>query len=229
MKGFFLVALLILGVSLIPLSAATSAGSGDENLSENGMGSAGVNINFDLSSEDNSSWVVGFTNDVTGLNNNGTSVTPLASDDVALKIDGTSGTLKENLYVYWIIKGGQQLDITLEADGALKEDSESGEPDGGAETEPEPEHMNWMVSWKSSASGSEDTSGQSLGTIALYKEESDPNVYTTAQPVFERSVLDQSLETGSAQLTITTQDITDVAPVNYSANLTLKITPVETV
>ena len=49
MKGFFLVALLILGVSLIPLSAATSAGSGDENLSENGMGSAGVNINFDLS------------------------------------------------------------------------------------------------------------------------------------------------------------------------------------
>ena len=226
MKGFFLVALLILGVSLIPLSAATSAGSGDENLSENGMGSAGVNINFDLSSEDNSSWAVGFTNDVTGLNNNGTSVTPLASDDVALKIDDTSGTLKENLYVYWIIKGGQQLDITLEADGALKEVAESGEPEGGAETELE--YMNWMVSWKSSTSGSEGTVDQSLGTTDLYKEESDTNVYTTAQPVFERSVLDQSLETGSAQLIITTQDITDVAPVNYSANLTLKITPVET-
>ena len=225
MKGFFLVALLILGVSLIPLSAATSAGSGDESLSENGMGSAGVNINFDLSSEDNSSWEIGFTDNVEGLKNNGTIVTPLASEDVALKIgEGTSGTLKENLYVYWIIKGGQQLEITLEADGALKEVHESGETDGGAETEPE--HMNWMVSWKSSASGSEDTAEQSLGT--LYKEESDTNVYTTAKSVFNRSALDQSLETGSAQLIITTQDITDVAPVNYSANLTLKITPVET-
>ena len=223
MKGFFLVALLILGVSLIPLSAATSAGSGDENLSENGMGSAGVNINFDLSAEDNSSWEIGFTDNVEGLKNNGTIVTPLASEDVALKIgEGTSGTLKENLYVYWIIKGGQQLEITLEADGALKEVAES----GGAETEPE--HMNWMVSWKSSASGSEGTADQSLGTTDLYKENADVNVYTKTQPVFERSVLDQSLETGSAQLIITTQDITDVAPVNYSANLTLKITPVET-
>lgn len=227
MKGFFLVALLILGVSLIPLSAATSAGSGDESLSENGMGSAGVNINFDLSSEDNSSWEIGFTDNVEGLKNNGTIVTPLASEDVALKIgEGTSGTLKENLYVYWIIKGGQQLEITLEADGALKEVHESGETDGGAETEPE--HMNWMVSWKSSASGSEGTADQSLGTTDLYKENADVNVYTKTQPVFDRSALDQSLETGSAQLIITTQDITDVAPVNYSANLTLKITPVET-
>ena len=226
MKKTVFVLFLVLSFIIIPLSAATSAGSGDENLSENGMGSAGVNINFDLSAEDNSSWEIGFTDNVEGLKNNGTIVTPLASEDVALKIgEGTSGTLKENLYVYWIIKGGQQLEITLEADGALKEVAESGGADGGAETEPE--HMNWMVSWKSSASGSEGTADQSLGTTDPYKEGSDTNVYTKTQPVFERSVLDQSLETGSAQLIITTQDITDVAPVNYSANLTLKITPVE--
>lgn len=226
MKGFFLVALLILGVSLIPLTAATSAGSGDENLSENGMGSAGVNINFDLSSEDNSSWEIGFTDNVEGLKNNGTIVTPLASEDVALKIgEGTSGTLKENLYVYWIIKGGQQLEITLEADGALKEVAESG---GAAEvSEDDSAYMNWKIEWDSSSSGSEEKAEQTLGDTELY--ENNPYIdYQTASPVFTRTNPDKSLETGFTQLFITTQDITDVAPVNYSANLTLKITPVET-
>lgn len=226
MKKTVFVLFLVLSFIIIPLTAATSAGSGDENLSENGMGSAGVNINFDLSSEDNSSWEIGFTDNVEGLKNNGTTVDPLTSEDVALKIgEGTSGILSNDLYVYWIFKGGQELEITLEADGALKEVAESG---GAAEvSEDDSAYMNWKIEWDSSSSGSEEKAKQTLGDIELYKNKPDA-VYQTASPVFTRTNPDKSLETGFTQLSITTQDITDVAPVNYSANLTLNITPVET-
>lgn len=216
--------LLILCLSIIQLSAATSNDS--ETAAGNGD-SAGVTIGFDLSSSGNNNfWEIGFTDNVEGLKNNGTIVTPLVSENVALKIgEGTSGTLKENLYVYWIIKGGQQLEITLEADGALKEVAESG---GAAEvSEDDFAYMNWKIEWDSSSSGSEEKAKQTLGDTDLYENNPDA-VYQTASPVFTRTNPDKSLETGFTQLSITTQDITDVAPVNYSANLTLNITPVET-
>lgn len=216
--------LLILCLSIIQLSAATSNDS--ETVAGNGD-SAGVTIGFDLSSSGNNNfWEIGFTDNVEGLKNNGTIVTPLVSENVALKIgEGTSGTLKENLYVYWIIKGGQQLEITLEADGALKEVAESG---GAAEvSEDDFAYINWKIEWDSSSSGSEEKAKQTLGDTELYENNPDA-VYQTASPVFTRTNPDKSLETGFTQLSITTQDITDVAPVNYSANLTLNITPVET-
>lgn len=216
--------LLILCLSIIQLSAATSNDS--ETAAGNGD-SAGVTIGFDLSSSgSNNFWEIGFTDNVEGLKNNGTIVTPLASENVALKIgEGTSGILSNDLYVYWIFKGGQELKITLQADGALKEVAESG---GAAEvSEDDSAYMNWKIEWDSFSSGSEEKAKQTLGDTELY--ENNPGaVYQVASPVFTRTNPDKSLETGFTQLSITTQDITDVAPVNYSANLTLKITPVET-
>lgn len=180
---------------------------------------ANVKVNFDLgATSGNNTWEIGFTDNVDNLSNG--SVEHLTSEDVALVINGNHGELPAGkpLYVYWIITGGQKLKIELSASGELK-----GTPAGGNE-----ESMNWKVTWNSSESGSgnSDTGGQTLGNIAEYNEDSPSANYTSPQRVFTRNVLDQSLEYGSAELKIETQDITDVIPASYSAELTLNISPI---
>ena len=180
---------------------------------------ANVKVNFDLgATSGNNTWDIGFTDNVDNLSNG--SVEHLTAEDVALVINGNHGELPAGkpLYVYWIITGGQKLKIELSASGELK-----GTPAGGNE-----ESMNWKVTWNSSESGSgnSDTGGQTLGNTDEYNEDSPSANYTSRQKVFTRNVLDQSLEYGSAELTIETQDITAVIPASYSADLILNISPI---
>ena len=179
-----------------------------------------VEIKFDLTGTGgNSTWEIGFASDVTNLEESET-VTHAVSP-IALGLIENHGGLVNNLYVYWIIKGGQKLNITLSADGPLEGTYQEGESTSSTE------YMNWEVSWTPSVSGDEQVSEKSvLGTAAPYNTNGQDAVVYTAKPVFTRKELDTSREVGSALLTITTQDIDGVKPASYAANLTLTISPV---
>ena len=201
--------LTILSAFLFPVFAITS----DEGTKLDGPKTADVEIRFDLTADgENSTWTIGFTDDISNLENNNT-VEPLQTDSVPLSLEGTRGTLGENnLYVYWIITGGQPLNITLSADKALNDVASN--------------FMNWKIEWDSSESGSEDKTRQTLGTEDVYDEEKQAGVnYSNPLPVFSRSVPSGSFESGYADLTITTQDISTVDPANYAAKLILTISP----
>lgn len=192
--------------------------SGDSQLEKAETDS--VEIKFDLTKDGgNSTWKIGFASDVTNLkeSENVTNADP----SIALGLIENHGGLVKNLYVYWIIKGGQKLNITLSADGPLKGTYQE---DGSTSST---EYMNWKVSWTPSVSGDRPVLGESvLGTTDPYNISGQDAVDYTAKPVFTREELDTSREVDSALLTITTQDIDGVKPASYAANLTLTISPV---
>ncbi len=207
--------LAVCGFFLIPVFAEQSGNQLDKPAEDR------VEIKFDLTGTGgNSTWEIGFASDVTNLKKSET-VTHAVSP-IALGLIENHGGLVNNLYVYWIIKGGQKLNITLSADGPLEGTYQEGESTSSTE------YMNWEVSWTPSVSGDEPVSGESvLGTTDPYNiSEQDAVDYNTAKPVFTREVLDTSREVDSALLTITTQDIDGVKPASYAANLTLTISPV---
>lgn len=218
MKKFISI-ITIIGLCMIPLFAEVSADGDKLGSGENGT--ATVDIKFDLTSDENSKWQIGFTDNIDGLDNN--TVTPLSSGEVELSINGKQGTLGEKkLYVYWIIAGGQPLKITLGAKGPL---TGTYQQDAGSQSSTE--YMNWKVEWTPLASGKEASSGKTvLGTTNSYNS-GQIGVDYTAKPVFTREVLDSSREVGSAQLDIETQNIDDVKPVSYGSTLTLTIAPVD--
>ena len=200
--------LTILSAFLIPVFAITS----DEGTKLDGPKTADVEIRFDLTADgENSTWTIGFTDDISNLEKNNT-VEPLQTGSVPLSLEGTRGTLGENnLYVYWIITGGQPLNITLSADKALNDVASN--------------YMNWEIGWNSSESGSEEKPRQTLGTQSEYTENQEGVNYSHPLPVFSRSVPSGSFESGSAELSIKTQDISGVTPSSYAANLILTISP----
>lgn len=211
-----LIALLaVCGLFLFPVFAEIS---GDSQLEKAETDS--VEIKFDLTKDGgNSTWKIGFASDVTNLkeSENVTNADP----SIALGLIENHGGLVKNLYVYWIIKGGQKLNITLSADGPLKGTYQE---DGSTSST---EYMNWKVSWTPSVSGAGSVPEKSvLGTTAPYNTSGQDAGDYTAKPVFTREELDTSREVDSALLTITTQDIDGVKPASYAANLTLTISPV---
>ena len=82
---------------------------------------------------------------------------------------------------------------------------------------------------KKNANGTlvEEDTEVTLGSVAAYSEEQTVD-YTTAKSVFDRSATISASEKGLVPLTITTQDVSDAATVEYSSSLTLTIEPVET-
>lgn len=214
----FIAIITIIGLCMIPMFAEVSADGDKLDSGENGT--ATVDIKFDLTSNANSTWKIGFASDVSSLETNET-VTDADSSITLDLIENHGGLNNRNLYVYWIIKGGQPLKITLEAEGPLEGTYKENESSTSTE------YMNWEVEWTPLVSDEETSSGKSvLGTTNSYNS-GQSGVDYTAKPVFTREVLDSSREVGSAQLAITTQDIDDVKPVSYGSTLTLTIAPVD--
>ena len=212
-----IVLLAVCGLFLFPVFAEIS---GDIQLEKAETDS--VEIKFDLTKDGgNSTWKIGFASDVTNLKESET-VTHVDSAIALDLIENHGGLDNKNLYVYWIIKGGQKLNITLQAEGPLEGPYQEDESTSSTE------YMNWKVSWTPSVSGDEPVSGESvLGTTDPYNISGQDAVdYKTAKPVFTREELDTSREVGSALLTITTQDIDRVKPASYAADLILTISPV---
>ena len=219
MKKFISI-ITIIGLCMIPLFAEVSANGNKLDSGENGT--ATVDIKFDLTSNENSTWKIGFASDVSSLETNET--VTAANSSITLDLienENHGGLNNKNLYVYWIIKGGQPLKITLEAEGPLEGTYKENESSTSTE------YMNWEVEWTPLVSGEETSSGKSvLGTTNSYNS-GQSGVDYTAKPVFTREVLDSSREVGSAQLDIETQNIDDVKPVSYGSTLTLTIAPVD--
>ena len=173
-----------------------------------------VTFNLGDGEDSESSWRIGITTDVTNLKSE--QITDI--DSIALTLqDNNTGKPTGKIYVYWIVKGGQKLKVSLKADGGpLKDDVNTNTID-------------WSTTWTStgdSASSTNQGQAQSLGGIPSGEDAIASEKYSAEQIVFDRSVPQTSVETGSAELTIVTEDVTDKAPVSYSSQLTLVVSPV---
>lgn len=173
-----------------------------------------VTFNLGDGEDSESSWRIGITTDVTNLESE--QITDINSIALALQDDNT-GKPAGKIYIYWIVKGGQKLKVSLKADGGPLEDQ--------AKTDT----IDWSTTWTStgdSVSSANPGQAQSLGGIPSGEETVAAEKYENEQIVFDRSVPKTSVETGSAELTIVTDDVTDKAPVSYSSQLTLVVSPV---
>lgn len=175
-----------------------------------------IDVTFDLGDgeDSESSWKIGLTSDVSTLKEE--NVTDLTSVVLGLQDDNT-GKPDGNVYLYWIIKGGQKLKIALNAEGAL-----SG---GSGKT------IDWTTSWTSvgdSTSSSNSGSVQSLGGIPSQDTPViEKEAYTAKKIVFDRTVPTKSVEIGNAALTIVTENVEEKFPASYSSNLTVSVSPAQ--
>ena len=210
-KMIVMFAFLIAFMSCIYAADPLIEGSGKLALSDKAVP---VTFNLGDGEGSESSWRIGITTDVTNLKNE--QITDIDSIALALQDDNT-GKPTGKIYVYWIVKGGQKLKVSLKADGGPLEDQ--------AKTDT----IDWSTTWTSTGDSTSSTNQglqQSLGGIPAGEEVIAEEKYTTERIVFDRSVPKTSVETGSAEITIVTDDVTDKAPVSYSAQLTLVVSPV---
>ena len=113
----------------------------------------------------------------------------------------------EPVYVYWIIKGGQELKISLSAGGALT----STTVDSG-------ETINWKIDWRD-----KEGAPQTIGTNTAEDESADysaKNVHTRKKG--EDGTMNSG-DYGSVKLEISTEDFSDKKAESYQAKLILTI------
>ena len=184
---------------------------------------ATVPVIFDLGENGNVKWEIGFTNVTSEENLSYGNGTPATSIDLILDESTMTGRINDAspVAVYWILTGGQKVRISLAAEGAMK----------GTGSDSVTHYINWETRWnpKKNANGTlvEEDTKVTLGSVAAYSEEQTVD-YTTDKSVFDRSATISASEKGLVPLTITTQDVSDAATVEYSSSLTLTIEPVET-
>lgn len=191
---------LVLLVSTMALFAAPTEGT----LGKEVVSLGEVPVTFDLSK--GTTYYVGFATETTNIESGDVSGIK-DTNAITLKLDDTKskGILDGNLYVYWVVSGGQPLKIELEAGGALSGETES-------------ENINWKTTW----------GDKSLGGNKVYSDGSEvlETAYTNEQIVFDRTTVKQAVERGYAQLSIETQDVSEVVPDSYVGSLQLIITPI---
>ena len=211
MKKVLLVSICML-MALFSMNAVPLI-SGSGNLADKDTKT--IDVTFDLGDgeDSESSWKIGLTSDVSTLEEE--NVTDLTSVVLGLQDDNT-GKPDGNVYLYWIIKGGQKLKIALNAVGALS---------GGSGNT-----IDWRTSWTSvgdATSSSNSGSPQSLGGIPSQDTPVIEEAYTTEKIVFDRTVPTKSVEIGNAALTIVTENVEEKFPASYSSKLTVFVSPVE--
>ena len=219
MKKILLLAFVLI-MAMTAVYAANGQASGETAI-ETGQ-STTVPVKFDLGENGNVKWEIGFTNETSEKNLSYGNVKSATSIDLVLDENTMTGGINDEspVAVYWILTGGQKVRISLAAEGAMK----------GTDSKSATHYINWETSWtpKKNADGAlaEDTEvtlGSNAASLA-----GQPVDYTTAKSVFDRSATVSASEKGLVPLTITTQDVSDAATVEYSSSLTLKIEPVET-
>lgn len=219
MKKILLLAFVLI-MAMTAVYAADSNASGETAIKT--AQSATVPVTFNLGENGNVKWEIGFTNVTSEENLSYGNVTPATSIDLVLNENTMTGGINDEslVAVYWILTGGQKVRISLAAEGAMK----------GTDSASATHFINWETSWtpKKNADGAltNDTK-VTLGSKDAYSEGQSVD-YTTAKSVFDRSATISASEKGLVPLTITTQDVSDAATVEYSSSLTLKIEPVET-
>lgn len=185
---------LIMLLAVGMLSAATSV-----TLGEKSEGAALINVVLPLKSGEGFEYVtVGFTNTSVSTKTSGVfdTVTPLASGEVELTPDGdNTASITSGLYAYWQIRTKDTVSVSLSKEKALT----------GAETNNE-------INWK----------------ITANEDIQDMDEYTTTRAItlVDAWTKDASntINQGSAQITIDTDDYSGKPTDDYSANLVLKVT-----
>ena len=187
-------------------SASPATGVPGSVNSDDGGGntSATATVTLDLSGSEDAAnyWEIGFTTaDVT------TADSPKSLPSTAMILSDGKMTAEDdgNVWVYWIIKGGQKVNISLAADGALKDLGDN--------------KIDWNVIWED-----EEGTDQIIGPETLSAEDSDPDVtvYTTAKNVHTRTSSTGG-DYGAVQLEFITEDFTAAVAGKYEATLTLTI------
>ena len=205
MKKILIIMLsLLLACSIVWAEEGT--GSDHSENSDDKEGQATALVTLDLSGSEGAAnyWEIGFTTaDVTSAES------PESLPSTAMILSDGKMTAEDDgkVWVYWIIKGGQKVNISLAADGALKDLGDN--------------KIDWNVIWED-----EEGTDQIIGPETLSAEDSDPDVtvYTTAKNVHTRTSSTGG-DYGAVQLEFITEDFTAAAAGKYEATLTLTIEP----
>lgn len=185
-------------------SPATGVPGSVNSDDEGGNTQATATVTLDLSGSEGAAnyWEIGFTTaDVTSAES------PESLPSTAMILSDGKMTAEDDgkVWVYWIIKGGQKVNISLAADGALRYLDDN--------------KIDWNVTWVD-----EEDTDQIIGPETLSAEDSDPevSVYTTAKNVHTRTSSTGG-DYGAVQLDFITEDFTAAVAGKYEATLTLKI------
>lgn len=206
MKKILIIMLSLLLACSIVWAEEGKAGSDHSENSGDKDGKATALVTLDLSGGSSSAnyWEIGFSSEEV---KSATSPTPLPSTALKLSDGEMRAEDDEPVYVYWIIKGGQELKISLSADGALT----STTADSG-------ETINWKIDW----TDKEDTP-QTIGTNTAEDESADysaKNVHTRKKG--EDGTMNSG-DYGSVKLEISTEDFSNKKAESYQAKLILTI------
>lgn len=172
-----------------------------------------VNLNLasGQGSEDNSLYLIGFTNNVSDIR--ATTTTKTGTSNFAMTFDPeyNKGKLSDNAYIYWVLKGPDKLNITFSTSPTMAADP----ADLADSSKPE---IIWFTKTKvGSLNGSDD-----------YGTESDvKNNGTETTMIYNRADAKNSqgyVDYGYVPFTIETESLADKPAVNYSGTLYLKVT-----
>ena len=204
----FLIIMLSLLFACSAVFAAEGTGS-DKGTAGDKTGEATALVTLDLSGGTSSTnyWEIGFSSEA--VNSATSPTTPLKTTSLVLSENDMTAKDDDKVFVYWIIKGGQELKISLSASGALESTSDS---------------IHWQISWDD-----EDTvdGKKTIGpdvTSAL--NDVQETVYTTEQNIHTRVKEGETLaagDYGSVSLDISTEDFSNKKAENYQATLILTI------
>ena len=201
--------ILIIMLSLLLACSAVFAVEGTGSDKSDGTvgdktGEATALVTLDLSGGASSTnyWEIGFSKEPVV---SATSPTEdiLKSTNLVLSENAMTAEDDEHVYVYWIIKGGQELKISLSASGALSSSNDS---------------IDWQISWTD-----EEGSGQTIGTTKPDDTHADYTEKNVHNRVNSEDVVLTGGDYGSVKIDIITEDFTDKKTESYEATLTLTI------
>lgn len=178
------------------LSAATSVTLDASNRT----GNANLKVVLPLKSGDFEYITVGFTNSEVNTAETGdfAVVTPYAEEEVELNPNGdNTASIKSNLYAYWQIRTEDTVTVTLSKDKAL------------TGTDPNNE-INWKITANEDAQDMTEYGNSTAITLV--------NAWTKD--------VSNTINQGSAQITIDTEDYSGKPTDDYSANLVLNVTAI---
>ena len=209
MKKFLIIMLsLLLACSAVFAAEGTGSDKSDGTAGDK-TGEATALVTLDLSGGTSSTnyWEIGFSSEA--VNSATSPTTPLKTTSLVLSENDMTAKDDDKVFVYWIIKGGQELKISLSASGALESTSDS---------------IHWQISWydEDTVDGKK-TIGPDV-TSAL--NDVQKTVYTTGQNIHTRVKEGETLaagDYGSVSLDISTEDFSNKKAENYQATLTLTI------
>ena len=204
----FLIIMLSLLLACSAVFAAEGTGSDkSDGTAGDKTGEATALVTLDLSGGTSSTnyWEIGFSGTEV---KSAVSPTPLTKTNLVLSSDAMKAEddVNKPVYVYWIIKGGQELKISLSASGPLTSTTK----DSG-------ETIDWKIDWTD-----KEGTGQTIGTDSAEEtaDYSPKNVHTREKG--EDGTM-TSGDYGSVQLDISTEDFSNKKAENYEAILTLTI------